>query len=182
MKSVIRGLASRGLVIALLLCPMAAVASQGADNNSSGDLRDFWSINGGIAYAWSDHALRDFEFEDSATLLTGGWGWGPNAFPDWLGVEAELGFTPTDGRWQGDDWSLITGGAYFSSYVGSEQFYLKLRAGIAANQVDVEGFTNSDVGLAVGGGFGFQLLGQPLELQITSVDSNINTITLHWRF
>jgi len=146
------------------------------------DPRDFWSLNAGIAYAWNEHAFRDFDGNDVASIATGTWGWGPDAFPDWLGVELEGGLTLTDGRWLGEDWSMQTVAGYLSGHWGSERLYLKLRGGIASNRVEIADFSGNDTGLAGGVGLGFKLLGQPLEAHFTAVDGNVNTITLHWRF
>ncbi|MCP1728313.1 hypothetical protein J2T60_002313 [Natronospira proteinivora] len=146
------------------------------------DRRDFWSIHGGFAYVWDDHAFNDFDASNVASYLGGTWGFAPEPFADWLGVEAEFGLTPTDGSWQGRDWSAASASTYFSAYWGRERLYLKFRGGLAANYVDVEGVTDSDVGIAAGVGLGFKLFDQPLELHVTSIDSNINTVTLHWRF
>jgi hypothetical protein len=173
-----RGLKLPSLVFLMLSITMPVVAQDGGTR----ELRDFWSINGGIAYAWDEAAFQDFESSDVAAYLSGSWGAGPGFFPDWMGVEAEIGLTVSDGRWLGERWSMHSAAAYLSTYTGSERLYFKLRGGLSSNRVDIGGFTGSDTGLAGGVGIGFLLFDQPLELHFTAVDRNVNTLTLHWRF
>jgi hypothetical protein len=163
-----------------LACAITIPAA--AQEGDASGLRDFWSINGGIAYAWDEHAFHDFESGGVASYLSGGWGTGLGFMPDWMGVEAELGLTATDGRWLGERWSMYSAAAYLSTYTGSERLYVKLRGGLSSNRVDIGGFTGSDTGLAGSIGLGFLLLDQPLELHFTAVDRSVNTLTLHWRF
>ncbi|MDQ2070273.1 hypothetical protein [Natronospira bacteriovora] len=175
-------LTSQSVPLIFIACLLLAVPRAEAANDSGPDQRDFWSLNFGIAYAWDEHAFRDFNGNDVATWLSGGWGGHFGFMPDWMGMEAELATTVTDGSWLGEDWSMISGAFYLSTYTGSERLYLKLRGGLSSNRVKIGNYTGSDTGLAGGAGIGFQFLGQPLELHFTAVDGDVNTLTLHWRF
>lgn len=158
----------------VMLIPAAARAD--------GPERDFWSLNVGMAYPWEDEAFSNLDSDTFATYVSGTWGWGPAVFPDWIGVEAELGTTAGEGLWMGQEWSLTSGAAYLSATLGSEDLYLKLRGGVSSNRADIGGFTSDASGLAGSMGVGFRLFGQPLELNFTAIDRDVNTLTLHWQF
>jgi hypothetical protein len=166
-----------GLIIAVGfgILISTAVRAEGPD-------RDFWSVNVGTAYAWEDDAFSNLESDEFAGYLSGTWGWGPAFLPDWIGVEAELGTTVSDGTWLGEDWSMISGAGYLTTSLGSDSLYLKLRGGVSSNRADVGGFTATETGLAGSIGLGFKAFGQPLELHLTAIDSDVNAITLHWQF
>ena len=173
----------RGLKLSALLLLTSFISIPAvAEDRGTTERRDFWSINGGIAYAWDESAFRDFESSDVAAYLSGSWGVGPGFLPQWMGVEAELGLTASDGRWLGEQWSMYSGAAYLTTYTGSERLYIKLRGGVSSNRVEIGGVAASDSGLAGSMGIGFLLFDQPMELHFTAVDRNVNTLTLHWRF
>lgn len=172
----------RGFLLAAWFVLVFLFAVPAVQAGETGDLRDFWSINGGIAYAWDENAFREFDADDAAAYLSATLGAGPRFMPDWMGVETELGLTVMDGRWLDQRWSMYSAAVYLSLYTGSDRFYLKLRGGLSSNRVDIAGFTGSDTGLAGGVGLGFPLFGRPVELHLTAVDRNVNTLTLHWRF
>lgn len=158
----------------VMLIPAAARAD--------GPERDFGSLNVGSAYPWEGEAFSNLDSDTFATYVSGTWGWGPRAFPDWMGVEAELGTTISEGLWVGEEWSITSGAAYLATTLGSETLYLKLRGGVSSNRTEIGEYTGRGSGLAGSMGIGFQLFGQPLELNITAIDRDVNTVTLHWQF
>lgn len=171
-----KGLRPGLLVLASLVMLMPAAA------RADGPDRDFWSLNVGTAYPWKDEAFSNLDSDTFATYVGGTWGWGPAAFPDWIGVEAELGTTVSEGLWVGQEWSLTSGAAYLSATLGSENLYLKLRGGVSSNRTEIGEYSGNATGLAGSMGVGFRLFGQPLELNLTAIDRDINAVTLHWQF
>lgn len=167
---------SAGLIGGALL--FAGTAAMGQES----DHRDFWSVNGGIAYAWQDDAFQELNSDEFATYVSGTWGHGPDFFWDWLGLEVEVGSTLTDGEWLGEDWSMQSAAGYLTTRLGSDRFYLKLRGGVSTNYAKLAGNSGSDTGLAGSVGIGARVLGQPLEFHFTAIDADVNTMTLHWQF
>ena len=94
-----------------------------------------------------------------------------------LAVEAELTRSLSAGSVAGNDLEISTQGLY-ASFTTAGPIYLKARVGIMDASVDAGGFSEDEGGETYGLGVGFSLGLFRVELEYTSIDDDVNFISL----